>query len=42
MSRMSLAARIAVVLLTLVTAAACSTPTGPTGKPTYDQTNPNI
>lgn len=44
MSRMSFTARIAVVILTLVTAAACSSPTGPgkAGQPTYDQSNPNI
>ena len=42
MSRLSLAARLVAVLLTLATAAACSSPTAPTGKTTFDQTNPNI
>jgi hypothetical protein len=42
MSRLSLTARVLVVILTLASVAACSTPTGPTSKPSYDQTNPHI
>ena len=44
MSRLSLTARVAVVILTLF-AAACSMPTGPSGKasqPVYDSNNPHI
>jgi hypothetical protein len=44
MSRLSLTARVAAVILTLF-AAACSMPTGPSGKaskPAYDSTNPHI
>ena len=45
MSRLSLSARVAAVLLTLMAFTACSMPTGPSGKsskPTYDSTNPHI
>jgi hypothetical protein len=45
MSRLSLTARVAAVILTLIAAAACSMPTGPSGKaskPAYDSTNPHI
>jgi hypothetical protein len=45
MSRLSLTARVAAIILTLVAAAACSNPTGLSGKastPAYDSNNPHI
>ena len=45
MSRLSLTARVAAILLTLFATAACSMPTGPSGKaskPAYDSNNPHI